>query len=320
MRRTAIWILLSVSLAVLLVSVGFAAAASLTPQPKLKAALKNETLNHAAPLLSPQTAAFVENLPESLPAHPSLNPTPNPTLPQTSKLPQNTATSHFQQSCESCHDFSQSCATCHHADAVQDHYKAECSLCHTPPVTQNPGANAWRLVRVSHTSRLMPDCQSCHLADAPPNHFQAQCSACHTPPPDEGGSWLPVSFDHSAASGADCRACHAANRPSNHFTGQCSTCHTTGSWKGAVFDHQGVTNCQNCHNPPRNHWGGECKQCHRIPNNGGLSWSKLNLRWHPFDLDHGGAGGNCSTCHTRRGVNCTSCHEAEEGEGGGDDD
>ena len=312
MRRTAIWILLCVGLVLLLASVGYAAVASHTPDPKLKSVVKDETFNRAAPLLSRDPVRLVENLPVS--------PTQNlGSLPSNHQVT-NSSESHFPQSCESCHDFSQSCISCHHGDAPQEHFTAECSLCHTPPATQRPGVSAWHLVRVSHVDLQLPDCQSCHLTDAPPDHFQAQCSSCHTPPPDEGGGWLPATFDHAAAKDADCRACHANNRPANHFTGQCSTCHTPGSWKGATFNHQGVTNCQNCHNPPRNHWGGECTQCHRIPKNGNHSWSRLNLRWHPFDLDHGGAGGNCSTCHTRRGVNCTSCHESEEGgEGGGDD-
>ena len=105
-------------------------------------------------------------------------------------------------------------------------------------------------------------------------------------------------------------------RPANHFAGQCSACHNTAGWRGAQYNHQGARDCQNCHNPPRNHYGGECKQCHTPAK----AWNKANFSWHKFNMDHGGADGNCSTCHTRNGTNCTSCHEAEEGDDDDGDD
>jgi hypothetical protein len=59
-----------------------------------------------------------------------------------------------------------------------------------------------------------------------------------------------------------------------------------------------------------------CSQC----DTPGKAWNKASMKWLKFDMNHGGANGKCSTCHTREGLNCLSCHVSEEGDGGGDDD
>ena len=228
---------------------------------------------------------------------------------------------HFPQRCLKCHAAQGDCALCHAQDLpTGDHPELfTCASCHERPAEAGQGSLAWRSVRIDHSSPQFSDCQSCHSAAAPAGHYQAQCSSCHTPPlAGSQSGWSGVVLDHAAAALTDCQSCHAQTRPASHFSGQCSACHNTSAWRGAAFSHQGATNCQNCHNPPRSHYGNNCQQCHTP----GKAWANVSLRWHRFDMDHGGANGNCSTCHTRNGMNCTSCHESEEGDDdhGGDDD
>jgi hypothetical protein len=228
---------------------------------------------------------------------------------------------HFPQRCRECHASVGDCALCHQEDAPRgDHPNLLiCASCHQPPAQAGQGVETWHELRIDHSSQLFADCQSCHSTTAPAGHYQAQCSACHTPPAaGSAGGWSNVQMDHQAGGLTDCQSCHAQMRPANHFAGQCSACHNTSGWSGARFNHQGTRDCQNCHNPPRDHYGGECKLCHSPAR----AWNKANFSWHKFNMDHGGANGNCSTCHTRNGTNCTSCHESEEGDDdhGGDGD
>jgi len=220
---------------------------------------------------------------------------------------------HFPQRCLECHASIGDCALCHLEDAPSGGHPdlLSCASCHQPPRQSGQESKPWLVLRIDHSSQQFADCLACHSETAPGNHYQAQCSACHTPPAAESdGGWSNVRMDHQAGGLTDCQSCHGQMRPANHFTGQCSACHNTAGWRGALFNHQGARDCQSCHNPPSNHYGGECRQCHTPAK----AWNKANFSWHKFNMDHGGADGNCSTCHTRNGTNCTSCHEAEEGD------
>jgi hypothetical protein len=184
-----------------------------------------------------------------------------------------------------------------------------CAACHQPPVEAGQGRLAWQAVRIDHASPQLANCQACHAVMAPPGHYQAPCSSCHTPPASgSNAGWSNISMDHQAAGLSDCQSCHANSRPANHFSRQCSACHNTTGWRGVRFNHLSASDCQGCHKSPRSHYGNQCKQCHTP----GTAWTNASLKWHKFNMDHGGADGRCSTCHTRQGTNCTSCHEAEE--------
>ena len=149
-------------------------------------------------------------------------------------------------------------------------------------------------------------CVACHAQDKPAVHFVGDCAACHT-----AVSWQDIHFNHQVAGATDCVSCHTKDKPANHFSGQCSNCHNTSSWSGATFSHQGATNCQSCHNPPSNHWSGQCSQCHNTND-----WNSINVSGHSFPMNHGNAGGKCSSCHsgTSTSVNCYKCHNQAETE------
>lgn len=217
---------------------------------------------------------------------------------------------HYSGQCSACHntidweeaDFNhqaidtRDCQSCHSNDNPANHYQGQCSLCHN---TAN-----WNQVNFNHQAVKATDCQVCHASDRPANHYSGQCSACHNTT-----NWSQANFNHQAVGATDCKACHSGNKPANHWGGQCSACHNTTSWSNANFNHSavGATDCKACHagNKPANHFGGQCSQCHNTS-----SWSGASFN-HTFPMNHGGANGNCSKCHTSGGAkyNCFACHD-----------
>ncbi|OGO40859.1 MAG: hypothetical protein A2W36_02160 [Chloroflexi bacterium RBG_16_58_14] len=215
---------------------------------------------------------------------------------------------HFTGQCSSCHNTdawrpasfnhqaagATNCASCHSGDKPANHFTGQCSSCHN--------TDAWRPAHFNHQAAGATDCASCH--NRPSNHYAGQCSSCHNT-----DAWRPARFNHQAAGATDCSGCH--NRPSNHYAGQCSGCHNTDAWRPARFNHQaaGATDCAGCHNRPSNHYAGQCSQCHTTDN-----WRDVRLEGHSFPLNHGGARGNCSRCHSgeTNSVNCYTCHDQQK--------
>ncbi len=153
---------------------------------------------------------------------------------------------------------------------------------------------------------LPETCEGCHQQDKPAQHFAGACVNCHTP----AGWNQVVAFDHAAAGATDCLSCHLPDRPANHFQGQCSSCHTTTAWRPASFDHAaaGATDCISCHLPdrPANHFQGQCSSCHTT-----TAWRPASFDHGIFPITHGGAGGDCTACHTTGNppdYTCTTCH------------
>ncbi len=204
------------------------------------------------------------------------------------------------------------CDTCHAKDRPADHFAGQCSSCHL-----QAGA-AWLPAKFDHAADPQAKCDTCHEKDRPANHYAGQCSSCHL---QAGIAWLPAKFDHAAARATDCAACHAKDRPANHFAGQCSSCHTAGTtWKQARFNHQaaGAVNCISCHarQAPANHYSYQCSLCHTA----GVPWRQTHFN-HTFNMNHGGAAGNCQVCHPSGppATDCVTCHKARGEDGGGDD-
>ncbi len=135
-----------------------------------------------------------------------------------------------------------------------------------------------------------------------PVHYGGQCSNCHNT-----NAWQPANFSHEGQN--DCQSCHS--RPSGHYGGQCSNCHNTNAWEPANFSHEGQTDCQSCHSRPAGHWAQQCSRCHNTNN-----WSDIHVDGHSFSMNHGGAGGNCSTCHQANtpAYTCYGCHDRQETE------
>ncbi|MCL4560976.1 MAG: hypothetical protein M1281_10215 [Chloroflexi bacterium] len=220
---------------------------------------------------------------------------------------------HYKAQCSACHSVqawnpasfnhaaigATNCQSCHSQDQPSGHYNAQCSACHNN--------KEWKPASFNHTAVEATNCQSCHSQSTPDNHYSGQCSACH-----KTSGWKPASFDHAAAGATDCQSCHSSNRPSSHYAGQCSACHKTSGWKPAGFDHAaaGATDCQSCHSndQPSNHYAGQCSSCHNT-----TSWQQASFS-HTFPQDHGGANGQCATCHPS-GTDtwtCFNCHNQDD--------
>lgn len=183
------------------------------------------------------------------------------------------------------------CVSCHNAQKPAGHWGGQCSTCHS--------TQGWKPASFNHQGSGAGDCQSCHGKDSPSGHWNAQCSACHTT-----SGWTPATFNHKAVGATDCQSCHGKDQPANHYSGQCSACHSTSAWKPASFNHSGAADCQSCHQPPANHYSGQCSQCHATS-----SWSGAPIN-HSFPLNHGGANGQCASCHSSgfSSYSCSTCH------------
>ncbi len=213
-----------------------------------------------------------------------------------------------------------SCETCHGPTEWLrvdfDHStigERDCVECHTPPADHYPGAcrachqdtTLFLQVSFNHLTLDVSDCSTCHAP--PPNHYPGTCATCHL----DTSNFLNAVFDHSTIGDQDCSACHAP--PPNHYPGTCATCHLdTSNFLNAVFDHSTIGNqdCSACHAPPPNHFPGSCNTCHQDTTN----FSNATFS-HTFPLNHGGANGDCNTCHPGGNLatyTCTACHNQNE--------
>ena len=208
--------------------------------------------------------------------------------------------SHTQVACAACYvdqkfkGLTTSCAACHQKLSPAGHYTNQCSLCHSTV--------KWTAAFYSHKGSEAANCAVCHAGNKPANHYSGQCSACHS---TQG--WTPTGFDHAAAGATDCQSCHARQLPANHYSRQCSTCHSTQAWTPATFTHPaGATDFQSCHagQRPANHYTWQCSVCHSTS-----AWQNAKFN-HTFPMDHNGAGGACSICHTSNtpAWTCAACH------------
>jgi hypothetical protein len=170
------------------------------------------------------------------------------------------------------------------------HSEATCEDCHTGTNFEQPPR----------------ECAGCH-EDPHRGANGLACQSCHTVE-----TFALVAVDHTGL--VDCAGCHSDMAPLDHFTGQCSQCHIAGgSWSDASFSHSGYTDCQSCHTRPDGHFSGQCSQCHTTS-----GWPGGSIGDHGFPINHGGAGGKCSTCHSGNDFttySCSSCHNQSEIDG-----
>ncbi len=227
--------------------------------------------------------------------------------------------------CVSCHqtDYNNATSPVNHIAA---NFPTTCEVCHDTAQwsdgTFNHAATGWALTG-SHTvpPRQCTDCHvngnynitvttcvSCHQTDynnakSPVDHiaanFPTTCQICH-----DTVQWTDGTFNHAATGWAltgshtvpprQCSDCHV-NGNYNITTTLCYSCH--------VADYNGTTN-------PNHKAAGfptTCDTCHNT-----TSWSGavFNHTW--WDINHGGANGVCSTCHTNPNdysvFQCTNCH------------
>jgi hypothetical protein len=216
---------------------------------------------------------------------------------------------HFPGACVNCHfdttNFfnaifnhnqigNQDCSACHFAPP--NHFEGECRACHVD-------TNNFRNASFNHSTIGSKDCSACH--QPPKNHYEGACRDCH----QDTNNFKNAGFNHSTIGNTDCSACHQP--PANHYPGSCRNCHgDTNNFKNVNFSHAGLTDCQACHQPPKNHFPGQCSNCHNTN-----KWGDANFN-HRFPLNHGGANGNCTSCHTDGGSagtsNCFLCHDQQK--------
>jgi hypothetical protein len=255
--------------------------------------------------------------------------------------------SHAQADCLGCHverqwsGIPRNCSGCHtEQDPHGGQFAQECDSCHAP--------TRWSELHFDHQQSAYP------LVGA---HLTAKCSGCHA-----GGQYVgtPTTCfachasddEHQGGFGQECGACHQPTRWEDwtfdhslsrfpltgaHRSTACLGCHEGGSFAGTP------TACSACHAEPGLHrgvFGLQCGSCHSTSAWRPASWNGP----HPFPMNHGGAGGSCSTCHPssygqytcygchnrseiekkhREEVggdfsDCTRCHANGRGEGGGD--
>ncbi|MFN2120024.1 MAG: hypothetical protein ACK2T0_06505 [Anaerolineales bacterium] len=220
---------------------------------------------------------------------------------------------HASVPCTSCHTNGkftgtpQTCGACHFGDdAHKGQLGSACGACHTTtawkPSTFNHNNSAFKLTGAHssvpcgscHVNGVLTGtpttCSSCHGQDDPHNGaFGSNCAACHST-----SAWKPATFDHSQS-----------NFPLTgaHTSLACSACH--GNTIGAL-----PTTCASCHDEPAFHAGmfagQSCSNCHSTS-----AWQPAQYNGpHSFPMNHGGANGDCSTCHQPNLTTwtCTACH------------
>ncbi len=231
---------------------------------------------------------------------------------------------------------------------VGAHTAVACFRCH-------PGAQVGNFVRAPVR------CEVCHQQDVArakqPDHvaqgWTENCDRCH-----KSTTWSGAGFDHSrfpltgAHMAASCSACHSSgvfsglphncvdchlpdfqsaatpNHVAGNFSTNCQSCHNTLAWRGATFNHAGITsNCVQCHLPDfqstvnPNHVAGNfstnCESCHNT------------MAWRDATFNHAGITSNCVQCHLpdfqstvnpnhvagNFSTNCESCHSTTSWQG-----
>jgi hypothetical protein len=225
--------------------------------------------------------------------------------------------SHIEADCLGCHvdrqwvGIPRGCIGCHSAeDEHQGRFGTDCGLCHRP--------TSWSDWTFDHAVVGF---------SLEASHAEVECEGCHA-----GGRWAGTPRDcygchadddfHGGRFGADCGACHRPttwsdwtfdhNRSGFPLTGAhgrvaCLTCHTGGSFQGTS------SACAACHAEPAVHagvFGFDCGACHSTS-----AWRPASYNGpHSFPMNHGGAGGNCRTCHpgSYASYSCYSCHDQGE--------
>jgi Cytochrome c7 and related cytochrome c len=251
-------------------------------------------------------------------------------------------TNHIQTnaSCDSCHRttawspaaaFDHSgvvvgtCATCHGAGRatgksathMPTNAGQSCDDCHKSFSVWRP--TAWNHTQMATTGQ----CASCHSGGYPPadgkptNHVPyasvaamaaANCDACHK---GSFSSWANGRVHTSFTVTGSCASCHTGgflnavgkpNTPVHNGVTNCEACHNTSGWSGAKVDHStftAATNCASCHNgttataKPAAHMptgSTSCFACHGVSPAG----------WKPTKWTHTQVAvtAQCATCHT----------------------
>ncbi len=242
---------------------------------------------------------------------------------------------HTTVACTTCHvnnnytSLPTTCNGCHMTDYnntnnpnhAQVGFPTTCDVCHsttawipasfnhnntTFPLTGAHVTVACTTCHVNNNYTSLPTtCNGCHMTDYNntnnPNHaaagFPTTCDMCHSTT-----AWSPSTFNHN-------------NTPfpltGAHITTACNLCHINNVYAGTPTD------CYSCHSAqyngttnPNHKAAGyptTCQTCHTT-----TSWAGATFNHTWFNVNHGGANGVCSVCHTNSNdysvFTCTSCH------------
>lgn len=223
----------------------------------------------------------------------------------TATTPVNHAQLGFPTACESCHD------TVQWSDGKFDHTATGFPLTNSHAVPPRVCADCHISNNYGLTS-ANATCVSCHLnayntATTPVNHIQAgfptACELCH-----DTIVWTDGKFDHSTT---------AFPLTGAHTTVACASCHLNGNYTTLP------TTCYGCHATDYNNttnpihkaaptiFTTSCTTCHTT-----TAWTGATFSHTWWSINHGNAGGVCTTCHTNPNdyavFSCTngSCHPA----------
>jgi hypothetical protein len=218
--------------------------------------------------------------------------------------PVNHVAAAFPTTCDTCHD------TVAWTDATFNHTSTGFTLtgAHTVPPRLCTDCHVNNNYSLNSTA-----CVTCHLKDyqgtTNPNHatagFPQQCDLCH-----DTTVWTDSTFNH--------------NNTAFPLTGshtvpprQCTDCHVNGNYTTlpttCIGCHQ--TDYNNATNPghaaqPQFFPSAQCSTCHNTTAWTGATFN--HTQYTQFPINHGNAGGVCSTCHTNSNdysvFQCTGCH------------
>jgi hypothetical protein len=208
----------------------------------------------------------------------------------------------FPLTCDTCHD------TIVWTDGKFDHSQTGWALTgsHTAPPRACTDCHVNNNYKLTQTT-----CVTCHLTDynntnMPPHAlvgWPTTCENCH-----DTIQWSDGKFDHSKT-GFPLTGSHTV--PPR----QCTDCHVNNNWTGLPTDCYGchATDYQNTNNPNHiaAHFPTTCQTCHDTK-----VWTDAQFNHTWWDMNHGGAGGVCSVCHTNPNdysvFQCTNCHQKQQ--------
>lgn len=218
------------------------------------------------------------------------------------------------------------CATCHNNSKAKGKpvghipTTASCDACHSVGVAFAPVSVG---VAAMHNNMAGPaatgNCSTCHgggftaqnAQTKPATHIPTndQCDTCHT----SRTTWATSNFDHATSTinvAGICSSCHGAGvalgKPATHLptSQQCDVCHTNfTAFKPATMNHVGTKGqCASCHNGSYTFANANAKSLGHIPTTAQCDTCHVNgfVTWSPAVMDHTGAAGKCSNCHSGR--------------------
>jgi hypothetical protein len=232
--------------------------------------------------------------------------------------------------CYGCHqpDYNKTATIAGVPNHVGLNFPQDCTVCHN--------TSSWLNAKFDHSATTFP------LTGA---HVNVPCATCHT---DNYKGTLPTTCIgcHQQDYNNTANMAGIPNHVTGGFPQDCTMCHPTTTWLNATFNHNNTpfplqgphtkvacsqchiggvfagtpTDCYSCHKAdylgttdPNHTAAGfptTCVTCHTTWITTNWLGATFNHTW--WSMNHGGANGVCSTCHTNPNnyaiFQCTNCH------------